>query len=264
MSKPSAKVLIVDDNEDIRFMIREMLDQKGSYSFLEASDGVEALSTVKNEQVDFMLCDITMPRLDGLELIEKLRSDGYYIPVILMTGNATKDKAISAIRLGVADFIEKPLGFRDLCRSVEDIEMQILSSDSETFAEDGKDVTVRMAEYINQMAKSVSMLSGATFLETHLNVLIKGSRDLLHALPDDAPAEIRAMVEVKGELVSCLRISPRLLTEIHIAALDEAHRYLVGFVSQKEFKDEGCSQLFLHLKELRDQVQAQISYSEEG
>ena len=101
-----SSILLVDDSADIRAAIREMLEHHGDYSVLEAADGAEAFAIIEHESVDFMLCDIVMPKMDGLELLEKLQAVGHSVPVIFITGDATKEKAIAAIRLGVVDFIE--------------------------------------------------------------------------------------------------------------------------------------------------------------
>ncbi len=101
-------ILIVDDEESIRFSLKGGLEDEG-YNTLLAGTGEEGLQIVESNEVDLILLDIWMPGKDGLQILEELKNNGSRIPVIIMTGHGSIDTAIRATRLGALDFIEKPL-----------------------------------------------------------------------------------------------------------------------------------------------------------
>jgi two-component system nitrogen regulation response regulator NtrX len=101
-------ILIVDDEESIRFSLKGGLEDEGYHTLL-AANGDEAVQIIENSEVDLILLDIWMPGKDGLQILEDLKKDGFKPPVIIMTGHGSIDTAIRATRLGALDFIEKPL-----------------------------------------------------------------------------------------------------------------------------------------------------------
>jgi two-component system nitrogen regulation response regulator NtrX len=101
-------ILIVDDEESIRFSLKGGLEDEG-YQTLLAASGEEALEIIERHEVDLVLLDIWMRGKDGLQILEELKKDGFKSPVIIMTGHGSIDTAIRATRLGALDFIEKPL-----------------------------------------------------------------------------------------------------------------------------------------------------------
>src|SRR5215471_710280 len=102
-------VLIVDDDADIRAALRQALKGFG-YETTCAASGVEALRVLEVEEVDVVLTDIRMPRLDGIGLCERIaRNSG--IPVILMTAFGEVHTAVEAMRADAFDFIVKPFDF---------------------------------------------------------------------------------------------------------------------------------------------------------
>ena len=102
-----ARILVVDDEEGIRTALRRILDYEG-YESICAATPEEGLKTAERERPDLVLLDIKMPRIDGLEVLTRLRkfSD---VPVIVISGHGTIATAVEATRLGAFDFLEKPL-----------------------------------------------------------------------------------------------------------------------------------------------------------
>lgn len=103
-------VLIVDDEEALRDVLNDLVEMEG-YSVISAKDGLEAyeiLASPRGRQIDAVLSDIKMPRLDGLSMIKKIREQGIDIPVIFLSGYGDKDKAVEALRWGAFDFQDKP------------------------------------------------------------------------------------------------------------------------------------------------------------
>jgi two-component system, OmpR family, response regulator MprA len=81
---PSATVLVVDDEPAIREVIATLLEDEG-YLVRHAKDGLEALDTIDGDEIDLIVSDVVMPRLDGASLVRKLRVRGYVMPVVLMS-----------------------------------------------------------------------------------------------------------------------------------------------------------------------------------
>lgn len=102
-----ARILIVDDEQSIRETLREILDYEG-YEIEEAPDGEAALNLIKKFNYDAVLCDIKMPKMDGIELLEKAREVAEELPFIMISGHGTVETAIEATKKGAFDFISKP------------------------------------------------------------------------------------------------------------------------------------------------------------
>lgn len=104
-----ARLLIVDDDPEIRRLLSRRLGRMG-YMVQEAGNGEEAVTLARKAVPDVVITDMTMPRLDGLGLLEELRSVDPDLPVIVLTGNGSFDNAIAAMRKGVLfDYLHKPL-----------------------------------------------------------------------------------------------------------------------------------------------------------
>lgn len=102
-----ARILIVDDEQSIRDTLREILDYEG-YEIEEAADGEIALKLIKKYNYDVVLCDIKMPKLDGIELLERSKEVAGDLPFIMISGHGTVETAIEATKKGAFDFISKP------------------------------------------------------------------------------------------------------------------------------------------------------------
>lgn len=102
-----AKVLITDDEGSIRRTLREILEFE-KYDVDEAADGLDCLSKVKKTTYDVILLDIKMPKMDGMETLERLQELAPDTPVIMISGHGTIDTAVEAVKKGAFDFIAKP------------------------------------------------------------------------------------------------------------------------------------------------------------
>ena len=112
------RVLVVDDDADVRFTICELLRTAG-YDIVEAADGSSALALVADGEVDVVLSDILMPDLDGIELLRTLREREQDVPVLLMTGGPAVETAIQAVELGALRYLVKPIAAAGLRDAVE-------------------------------------------------------------------------------------------------------------------------------------------------
>ncbi len=101
------KVLVVDDEDNMRHMLKVLLEEEG-YQVQCARDGEEALQNLENENFDFVLCDIRMPKIDGPALLEQMKKRGLSATVIMMSAYGTMDTAIETMKKGAYDYIPKP------------------------------------------------------------------------------------------------------------------------------------------------------------
>ena len=102
-----SNVLIIDDESSIRKVLSELLKYEG-YTTDEASEGEEALNKFRQKVFDVVLCDIKMPKMDGIEFLEKATQINPDIPIIIISGLGNVDKAVEAVKKGAYDYISKP------------------------------------------------------------------------------------------------------------------------------------------------------------
>ena len=114
----SATILIVDDEESILKSLGGILEDEG-YKPLFAGDGVEALAIAQREAPDVVMLDIWMPRMEGLETLQKLKEIHPGLIVIMMSGHGTIETAVKSTKLGAYDFIEKPLSLEKVVLTVK-------------------------------------------------------------------------------------------------------------------------------------------------
>lgn len=103
-----AKILIIDDEKSIRRALREILEYE-KYEVEEAEDGPSGLEKLRANTYDLVFCDIKMPKMDGLELLEKAHSEEIESPIVMISGHGNIDTAVESIKKGAYDFIQKPL-----------------------------------------------------------------------------------------------------------------------------------------------------------
>ncbi|MEM9855895.1 MAG: sigma-54 dependent transcriptional regulator [Bacteroidota bacterium] len=101
------KVLIIDDEQSIRDTLKEILEYE-KYQVSEAKNGEEGLKLLTAERFDVALCDIKMPKMDGLEVLEKVMEEGIDTPFVMISAHGTIDTAVDATKKGAFDFIQKP------------------------------------------------------------------------------------------------------------------------------------------------------------
>lgn len=108
----NGRVLVVDDEPDIRKVVRMTL-QKAGYEVLEAENGAKAIETINTGEnrllLDVIICDIRMPKVNGIEAIAYFRQNYPRVPLIVLTGFPDTDMATSLLRQGVVDYLVKPV-----------------------------------------------------------------------------------------------------------------------------------------------------------
>ena len=114
-----SKILIIEDEEPIRrVLVRILTDEDSSFEIHEASDGKKGLDLIENDSYDLVLCDIKMPKVDGIELLQRTRKTNSTIPFIMLTGHGNIETAVESMKLGAYDFISKPPDLNRLINSV--------------------------------------------------------------------------------------------------------------------------------------------------
>ena len=109
-----AKLLVVDDENNLRLVVQKEMSRQG-HEVETASDGEAAWQLLEHQDFDVLLCDINMPRLDGIGLLRRLREKSQHPPeVIMLTGQATVESAIEAMKLGAYDYLTKPYRITEL------------------------------------------------------------------------------------------------------------------------------------------------------
>ena len=113
------KILIIEDEEPIRRVLVKILTEENSAFVLsEAEDGKQGIKLINDEEFDLILCDIKMPKMDGLEVLEQAKKSGISTPFIMLTGHGNVETAVHAMKIGAYDFIPKPPDLNRLLISV--------------------------------------------------------------------------------------------------------------------------------------------------
>ncbi len=130
------KVLVVDDSRTMRSIIAMLCDM-GVRSVSEAEDGADAITRLKEDDPDFVICDLNMAPLDGIEFTKLVRnskdSPNPFVPIVVLTGEATEEKFREALRVGVHSFLTKPVTFDTLRKRIAHVLKTPL-----TFVKEGK------------------------------------------------------------------------------------------------------------------------------
>jgi len=114
-----SKILIIEDEAAIRRVLTKILSEENdSYKVEEAEDGLQGIEKVKNEEYDLILCDIKMPKMDGVEVLEAVKKIKPEIPMVMISGHGDLETAINTMRLGAFDYISKPPDLNRLLNTV--------------------------------------------------------------------------------------------------------------------------------------------------
>jgi len=168
-----AKILIVDDETPIRRTLRDILEFE-QYEVEEATDSLDCIAKVQKEKFDVIVMDIKMPRMDGIEALERLQILSPETPVIMVSGHGTIDTAVEAVKKGAFDFISKPPDLNRMLITVRNaIERADLVSTTQILRKQ-----VKSGKGVNMIGESAPILEIKKMLErvapTESRVLITG------------------------------------------------------------------------------------------
>jgi two-component system nitrogen regulation response regulator NtrX len=167
----SARILVIDDEPAIRDSLKMILEYEG-YDFLGAPSGQDGIALVQRESPDMVFLDVKMPGMDGIETLTRLRGTAEMLPVVMISGHATRETAFQAAKLGAFGFIEKPLSREDVLIQVRNaLEQGRLRAENRELRE--------TAELKHEMIGASSSLRGVTeairrAAPTNATVLIQG------------------------------------------------------------------------------------------
>jgi two-component system nitrogen regulation response regulator NtrX len=144
-------VLVIDDEQAIRKSLREILSFEG-IQVEEAADGMEGIKKIESQNFDCILCDIKMPKMDGLEVLEKAKQIKPDIPFIVISGHGTIETAVDAVKKGAYDYISKPPDLNRLLITLRN-------------AMDKKNLVVETQRLRKQVSKSNQMIGNSKELD---------------------------------------------------------------------------------------------------
>ncbi len=167
-----SKILIIEDEESIRRVLNKVLMQDDkSYSIKEAVDGLDGISKINSSKFDLILCDIKMPKKDGIEVLKHILSECPNTPTIMISGHGDLETAVESMRLGAFDYISKP---PDLNRLLNSVRSALLNKN---FVKKGKSKS-RISSDFNIIGKSEAITDIQKMIDkvslTNAKVLIQG------------------------------------------------------------------------------------------
>ncbi|MGV6828939.1 MAG: sigma-54-dependent transcriptional regulator [Flavobacteriales bacterium] len=114
-----SKILIIEDEPAIRRVLAKIISEENkNYEVSEAEDGLQGIGLIKKEDFDLILCDIKMPKMDGVEVLEAVKKIKPEIPIVMISGHGDLDTAVNTMRLGAFDYISKPPDLNRLLNTV--------------------------------------------------------------------------------------------------------------------------------------------------
>ena len=166
-----AKILIIDDERFIRSSLREILEYE-KYEVIEAQDGAEGLQKIKDEEVDLVLCDVKMPILDGMDVLDQVRQLDRAPQFIMISAHGTIETAVEATKKGAFDFISKPPDLNRLLLTVRN------ALDKKQLVTETKVLKKKLSKKFDMVGESPALLTVKDTIEkvapTDARVLITG------------------------------------------------------------------------------------------
>ena len=166
-----AKILIIDDEKSIRKTLREILEYE-KYHVDEASDGAEGIAMFQKEKYDIVLCDIKMPKMDGIEVLDKIMQLSADTPIVMISGHGNIETAVEAVKKGAFDFIAKPLDLNRLLVTIRN------AMDKSTLVTETKVLKKKVSKTFDMVGESKGIQQIQEMIErvapTDARVLITG------------------------------------------------------------------------------------------
>jgi two-component system nitrogen regulation response regulator NtrX len=155
-----SKILVIEDEASIRRVLKKIISEENdSYDVEEAEDGLLGIEMIKNNDYDLVLCDIKMPKMDGVEVLEKVKKIKPEIPIIMISGHGDLDTAVNTMRLGAFDYISKPPDLNRLLNTVR-------------HALENKDLVVENKRLKKKVSKNYEMI-GESAAISHIKDMIE-------------------------------------------------------------------------------------------
>ena len=155
-----SRILVIEDEAAIRRVLKKIISEENdAYNVEEAEDGLLGIEMIKNNDYDLVLCDIKMPKMDGVEVLEKAKKIKPEIPIVMISGHGDLDTAVNTMRLGAFDYISKPPDLNRLLNTVRN-------------ALDKKVLIVENKRLKKKVSKNYEMIGGSDAI-THIKNIIE-------------------------------------------------------------------------------------------
>ena len=213
-----SKILIIEDEEAIRRVLLKILSEENPlYQVFEAADGLSGTELIKREDFDLVLCDIKMPKMDGVEVLEAAKKIKPEIPIVMISGHGDLETAVNTMRLGAFDYIPKPPDLNRLLNTVRN------ALDRKELVLENKRLKRRISKKYEMIGSSKEILSIKSIIEkvapTEARVLITGpngtGKELVaHWIHQKSNRNKAAMVEVNCAAIPSELIESELFGHI--------------------------------------------------
>lgn len=247
-----SKILIIEDEAAIRRVLSKILvEEEASYEISEANDGVEGMEKIKKEDYDLVLCDIKMPKKDGMEVLTEAKALKPEMVIVMISGHGDLETAVQAMKLGAFDYISKPPDLNRLLGTVRN---------ALNHKEEVRNQTVTIEKSIKKLSKGIEMIGQSEPIQkikkmiekvsqTDARVLITGpngtGKELVaHALHENSDRASAPMIEVNCAAIPSELIESELFGHVKGA--------FTSAVKDREGKFEAANRGTIFLDEIGD------------
>ncbi|MFZ0388986.1 MAG: response regulator [Calditrichia bacterium] len=189
MKKSDMHILVVEDEEIIRMMFKQSFEKWG-FQVDSAEDGRDALQKCQEKTYQMVVTDLNMPNLDGMELLKRIKVKWPFIEVVVITGFATIESAIEAMKLGAYDFILKPVNFEHVQFTVNKC-FQKIAAEAEN--SELRQLNARLTE-LNELKDKFLYITNHE-IRTPLTI-IKGYQDILSSMIPEPTADLQEVLDI--------------------------------------------------------------------
>ena len=156
-----SKILIIEDEASIRrVLVKILTEENAQYQVFEAEDGLIGTEMIKNEDFDLVLCDIKMPKMDGVEVLQAVKKIKPEIPMVMISGHGDLETAVNTMRMGAFDYISKPPDLNRLLNTIRN-------------ALDRKQLVVENKRLKRKVSKQYQMVGNSPAIETIKSIIDK-------------------------------------------------------------------------------------------
>ena len=243
-----SKILIIEDEEAIRrVLVKILTEENKDYQVSESEDGLAGIELIKASDFDLILCDIKMPKMDGVEVLEAVKKIKPEIPIVMISGHGDLDTAVNTMRLGAYDYISKPPDLNRLLNTIRN------ALDRKKLVVENKRLKRKISQKYEMIGESAPISNIKTIIEkvapTEARVLITGpngtGKELVaHWLHQKSERSRGPMVEVNCAAIPAELIESELFGHIK-GAFTSAHKDRAG-------KFEAANKGTLFLDEIGD------------
>ncbi len=243
-----SKILIIEDEAAIRRVLTKIISEESkSYEVIEAEDGLQGINLIKEQELDLVLCDIKMPKMDGVEVLEQAKKLKPELPFLMISGHGDLETAVHTMRMGAFDYISKPPDLNRLLNAVRN------ALDVKNLVIENKKLKKKISKNYKMVGESDAILNIKEMIEkvapTDARVLITGpngtGKELVaHWLHEKSERFKGPMVEV-----NCAAIPSEL---IESELFGHKKGSFTGAVSDKAGKFEAANGGTIFLDEVGD------------